>query len=142
MLQCSKLAAYGHHIKDWTITNLDYTCLLDAWSTSVCIFLDPPYDKVGKKGGSVLYGKNGNMHAGFNHLKFYEDCQKTDGQCLITYDSNPELVELWKSWYPEKWDLTYTMHSSKKYRADEHKRKELLLSNYEREAHHAQLDFG
>jgi DNA adenine methylase len=146
VLQCSKLEAYGHHIKDWKITNQDYTTLLERSTASTLVFLDPPYDKVGSNGKSILYGKNGEMHKGFNHLKFYEDCQaasqKQAGQMLITYDSNPELIELWKQWYPESWDLTYTMHSGKNYRENEKKRQELLLSNYNRESHLATLEFG
>jgi len=142
MLQCTKLEAYGHHIKDWKITNQDYSTLLDAPDDRTLVFLDPPYDKVGKDGKSILYGKNGEMHKGFNHLKFFEDCEKSAASMLVTYDSNPELIELWKQWYPESWDLTYTMHSGKNYRKDQKQRQELLLSNYDRESHIATLDFG
>jgi len=142
MLQCTKLEAYGHHIKDWKITNQDYTTLLERSTASTLVFLDPPYDKVGSNGKSILYGKNGEMHKGFNHLKFAVDCRLRDAQMMVTYDSNPELIELWKDWYPESWDLTYTMHSGKNYRENEKKRQELLLTNYDRDAHLATLDFG
>ena len=61
---------------------------------------------------------------------------------MVTYDSNPELIDLWKDWFPESWDLVYTMHSGKNYRANQKKRQELLLSNYDRDAHLATLEFG
>ena len=130
LLNISKLAAYGHHIKDWRITNQDYTSLLEDTTDSTLIFLDPPYDKVGKNGKSVLYGKNGEMHTGFSHTDFFEACQDNASKILITYDSNPTLREVWDSWPQVEWDLTYTFHSSKVYRAAESKRKELLLANY------------
>ena len=140
MLQCTKLEAYGHHIKNWRITNEDYDTLLQERPTaSTLIFLDPPYDKVGGDGKSVLYGKNGAMHKGFDHMKFYQDCQNNPAQLMVTYDSNPELIDLWKEWRPQSWNLTYTMSSSKTYRANQHKRQELLLTNYDREAHVATL---
>ena len=146
VLQCSKLEAYGQHIKDWKITNLDYNMLLDAPDESTLVFLDPPYQFVGGNGKSLLYGKNGGMHKGFDHLKFFNDCQvasqNNPARLLITYDSNPELIELWKQWYPESWDLTYTMHSGKNYRKDQSKRQELLLSNYNREWHLATLELA
>jgi hypothetical protein len=82
------------------------------------------------------------MHKGFDHIKFFNDCQNNPAQMMVTYDSNPELIELWKSWSPESWDLTYTFHSGKNYRKDQSKRQELLLSNYNRDAHLATLDFG
>ena len=142
MLQCTKLEAYGHHIKEWRITNEDYTVLLERTTASTLVFLDPPYQFVGGDGKSLLYGKDGGMHKGFNHLKFAVDCRLRDAQMMVTYDSNPELIELWKDWYPESWDLTYTMHSGKNYRENEKKRQELLLTNYDRDAHLATLDFG
>ena len=143
MLQCTKLEAYGHHIKDWKISNEDYSVLLDAPDESAFVFLDPPYQFVGGDGKSLLYGKDGGMHKGFDHMEFFKDCQTASqnnpAQMMITYDSNPELIELWKQWYPESWDLTYTMHSGKNYRKNQSKRQELLLSNYNREAIKAQL---
>ena len=140
MLQCTKLEAYGHHIKEWRITNEDYTVLLERTTASTLVFLDPPYQFVGGDGKSLLYGKDGGMHKGFNHLKFAVDCRLRDAQMMVTYDSNPELIELWKDWYPESWDLTYTMHSGKNYRENEKKRQELLLTNYDRESHLATLE--
>ena len=50
---------------------------------------------------------------------------------MITYNSNDELKGAYSNWKQKEWDLTYTMVSTKKYRDDEHNRKELLLVNYE-----------
>ena len=143
MLQCTKLESYGHHIKDWRITNEDYsTLLLERPTASTLVFLDPPYQFVGGDGKSLLYGKDGGMHKGFDHMEFFKECQDSPAQMMVTYDSNPVLIDLWKDWFPESWDLTYTMHSGKNYRANQKKRQELLLSNYDRDAHIATLQFG
>jgi hypothetical protein len=50
---------------------------------------------------------------------------------MITYNSNETLQKAYTGWEQRIWDLTYTMHSGKKYREDEHNRKELLLLNYD-----------
>lgn len=119
------LMTYGKIIKSWKITNLDYSELIDD-DPNVFLFLDPPYDIK-----DSLYGKNGQMHKGFDHLEFYEKVSESGNKCMITYNSNPTLREWYSEWNQEEWDLTYTMRSTKKYGKDQKKRKELLLTNYE-----------
>jgi len=54
-------------MKDVIITNDDYHVLLEDVGDDVFIFLDPPYFKAMKK---RLYGKDGDLHVGFDHERF------------------------------------------------------------------------
>jgi len=51
---------------------------------------------------------------------------------MITYNANPKLIDLYKTYYCLQWDLKYTMRSTGTYRQDQKDRKELLITNYER----------
>lgn len=128
MTGIDKLPAYSNLIKRWTITNFDYEFLLSAKGEDDCfIFLDPPYDIK-----DDLYGKNGDMHSGFDHMRFYEDTVKCEHDWMITYNSNEVLRKRFSDYYFNDWDLTYTMRSSKVYTEAQKERKELLITNYER----------
>lgn len=120
-----KLEGYSRIIKNWDITNLDYTEVLPACKQESFVFLDPPYDI-----NSFLYGKSGNMHNNFDHDEFRDAASLCEGQTMITYNANDKLKEMFSSWNQLEWDLTYTLHSSKIYRKDESNRRELLLTNY------------
>ena len=50
----------------------------------VFVYLDPPYDIK-----SILYGKRGNMHAGFDHDEFYFDC---DSSSVIKWSLTTLLI--------------------------------------------------
>jgi DNA adenine methylase len=123
------LLEYGAHIKDWKITNYDYSdCLIDDPGTF--IYLDPPYAKVGKDGNSFLYGRNGDMHKHFDHTEFHTQVSFCQAPMMISYDNNKLLKEMYSDWEQHTFDLTYTLHSGKNYREDEKNRKELVLRNY------------
>jgi|TARA_R110000803_G_scaffold40514_1_gene87298 site-specific DNA-adenine methylase len=117
-------------IKDWVITNYDYKDVcFGVWGNpdygDQFTFLDPPYDIK-----SFLYGKDGNWHRGFDHAQFHEQVKKIEGDWMITYNSNPNILTLWDAFTLLEWDLTYTMRSTGTYRDDQKKRKELLITNY------------
>ena len=128
MTGIDKLPEYSKLIKRWTITYFDYDFLLQAKGEDDCfVFLDPPYDIK-----DDLYGKNGNMHSGFDHMRFYEDVVKCKHDWMITYNSNEVLRKRFSDYYFNDWDLTYTMRSSKTYTEAQKDRKELLITSYER----------
>jgi site-specific DNA-adenine methylase len=122
-----KLPDYQMLIAGWNITNLDYSYFMIGSTDMDFIFLDPPYDIK-----SFLYGKDGDKHKGFDHdeFKFHVDNLKT--RFMITYNANPKLIDLYKTYYCLQWDLKYTMRSTGTYRQDQKDRKELLITNYER----------
>ena len=121
------LSEYSELIKDWKITNLDYVEVQNAKGKNCFVFLDPPYDIK-----DDLYGKNGDMHSGFNHMRFYKDVVVCPHKWMITYNSNEVLRDRFSNFNQMEWDLTYTMRSSKEYVENQKDRKELLIVNYEK----------
>ena len=120
-----KLPGYGEIIKDWKITNLDYTQILKD-TEDAFVFMDPPYDIK-----SFLYGeKGGTMHRNFTHDVFALDCSTSGKKWMITYNSNESIRSLFENYNLTEWDLTYTMRSTGSYNIDQSKRKELLITNY------------
>ena len=118
-----KLYDYCELIKNWKITCGAYW---DMMMTSAPVgtfwFLDPPYDIKDN-----LYGKKGALHKGFNHEEFHG--WMTQGNVkdrwMITYNTNPTLVDWYKDYNQTKWDLTYTMRSVGDYMNEQKDRAEL-----------------
>ena len=127
MNSINNLLGYSKLIKNWKITNLDYADVMNAPGDDCFVFLDPPYDIK-----DDLYGKNGDMHSGFDHMRFYEDVVQCPHTWMITYNSNEVLKKRFSDYHLNDWDLTYTMRSSKVYTEAQKDRKELLITNYER----------
>jgi hypothetical protein len=50
---------------------------------------------------------------------------------MITYNTNPTLVDWYKDYNQTKWDLTYTMRSVGDYMNEQKDRAELLITNYD-----------
>ena len=50
---------------------------------------------------------------------------------MITYNTNPTLVEWYKDYHQTRWDLTYTMRSVGDYMNEQKDRAELLITNYD-----------
>jgi DNA adenine methylase len=111
--------------KDVRITNLDYSQLINAEGENVFIFLDPPY-LIAKK--SRLYGKDGDLHTGFDDQKFAEDLKLCDHRYLITYDDSPQIRDNFQGANIFEWQLQYGMNNYKQNKAE--KGKELFISNY------------
>jgi len=112
-------------LSDTKITNLDFQEVVEAKGKDVFIFLDPPYYSATK---SALYGKNGNMHKGFDHERFAEVMKNTKHNWLITYDNSPYIKELFSFANIFAWELTYGMRNVKE--KPEQKGKEIFISNY------------
>lgn len=120
----AKLPMFGHLMRNWTLTNQDYSTLFDD-NPDAFVFADPPYDI-----STFIYGNKGDMHDTFDHKEFHECVDKSNNMIMITYNSNETLRKAYTGWEQREWDLTYTMVSSQKYREEEHTKKELLLWNY------------
>ena len=122
-----KLSGYSELITNWNITNNTYEDLIENdIHDDIFMYLDPPYDIKDN-----LYGKKGEMHKSFDHDKFAENCDKSDIDMLVSYNSNQLVKDRFKDWTAAEFDLTYTMRSVGEYMRDQQKRKELLLLNYE-----------
>jgi len=121
-----KLPEYSKLIEHWRITNYSYDYLMDG-NKSAFMYLDPPYDIKDN-----LYGNKGSMHKGFDHDKFAADCNISNMDMLVSYNTD-QLVKnrfLGGKWNAAEFDLTYTMRSVGEYMREQKQRKELLLFNY------------
>jgi len=107
------------------ITNLDFQKVVEKEGEDVFIFLDPPYYSATK---SALYGKNGNMHKGFDHERFAEVMKNTNHNWLITYDNSEHVKELFSFANIFTWELTYGMRNVTQ--NSQQKEKEIFISNY------------
>lgn len=127
---------YNRLIRNWKITNLDYSELLSD-DPNTFVFLDPPYDLkkdylLSGGDGEGLYGKKGEMHRGFNHVEFAEKLNESKSMMMVTYNSNENIRTLFEGWNQTEWDLQYSMNNqSEAYKEAQKDRKELLCTNYE-----------
>ena len=120
-----RLIDFGKVIQGCKITNEDYQILIEESGNNVFIFLDPPYYSATK---SALYGKNGNMHKSFEHIRFAETMKVCNHNWLITYDDSPYIRELFSFANIMSWDLTYGMRNITE--TSNQIGKELFISNY------------
>ncbi len=120
-----RLTPFSKVINGSKITNLDYEALLKKEGENVFIFLDPPYYSATK---SALYGKNGNMHKSFDHIKFAENMKNCKHKWLITYDDSEYIRELFSFANIMPWELMYGMRNVTE--GADQKGKELFISNY------------
>lgn len=122
------LPKYSELIQHWKITNENYWEMMSTpGPVGTFWFLDPPYDIKDN-----LYGKKGDLHKGFNHEMFHAWITQGNVKDLwmITYNTNPTLMEWYKNYIQVKWDLTYTMRSVGDYMNEQKDRAELLITNY------------
>jgi len=126
LVGADKLAQFSELIKDWKITNIDYSEVMRAHgSSNTFVFLDPPYDIK-----DFLYGKNREMHKSFDHNRFADDVYNCIHKFMITYNVNDRLLELYKNYNLKEWELRYSMaHRGDKGTKDNIKT-ELLVTNY------------
>lgn len=120
-----KLKSYSKLMKNWNITNIDYSEVMNSSGEDVFVFLDPPYDIK-----DFLYGKNREMHKSFDHDIFAENVYKCPHKFMITYNVNDRLLELYKDYHLREWKLRYSMAHRGEKGTDENVKTELLVTNY------------
>lgn len=121
-----RLNKFAEVINGSKITNIDYEEVISEKGENVFIFLDPPYYSATK---SALYGKNGNLHKGFDHERFARAMQDCPHKWLITYDDSEFIRELFSFAKITPWSLTYGMRNVTE--TSDQKGKELFISNYD-----------
>lgn len=89
----------------------DYSDLLKEEGEGVFIFLDPPYYLAEK---SKLYGKNGNLHEGFDHIRLKKELDKCKHHWIMTYDNSNYIKKLYKDYFIKEFSLSYSMSKNKK----------------------------
>jgi len=121
----SRLLSLEPLLQNVKITNLDYRDVIHALGNDVFVFLDPPYLVATK---SRLYGKNGDLHLGFEHAQFANEMKNCQHNWLITYDDSAEIRQNFPDANIYEWELQYGMNNYKQNNAA--KGKELFISNY------------
>lgn len=121
----ARLEKFAPLLKGIRITQLDYSEVVLEKGKNVFIYLDPPYYSVSK---SALYGKNGNLHKGFDHERFASVMQACPHQWMITYDDSPYIRSLFHFAKIEEWQLTYGMRNVNG--KGKQQQGELLISNF------------
>ena len=126
LVGADKLAQFSELIKEWKITNFDYSELMKSQGSSdTFIFLDPPYDIK-----DFLYGKNREMHKSFDHDRFANDVYNCIHKFMITYNVNDRLKELYSGYNLKEWKLRYSMAHRGDKGTTENIKTELLVTNY------------
>jgi DNA adenine methylase len=120
-----RLKKFGEVINGTKITNYDFQKVIEKDGDNVFIFLDPPYHSATK---SALYGKNGNLHKGFDHIRFAETMKNCNHKWLITYDDSDYIRQLFSFAKIFPWDLTYGMRNQTD--SSDQNGKELFISNF------------
>ncbi len=120
-----RLNQFASVINGTRITNLDYADLVNRGGENVFLYLDPPYFSATK---SALYGKNGNLHKSFDHIKFAESMKSCKHKWLITYDDSEYIRDLFSFANILPWDITYGMRNVKV--NSDQKATEIFISNY------------
>ena len=91
--------------------SLDYSDFIEAhWDSSGFMFIDPPY-LLGK--GSKLYGKSGDLHGSFDHMKLAEVLHGYSSW-MMTYNDCSAIRELYSDCKIISVDWAYGMNKSKK----------------------------
>ena len=120
----NNLKYYSELIKNWKITNLDYS-ELQSDETNVFLYADPPYQVKDN-----LYGHKGQMHKGFDHARFADIMDGHLCNVMISYNNHPDIINRFFEWYQYDFAHTYTMRSTGTYMIDQTKRRELICLNY------------
>lgn len=128
LVGAEKLKKFSKLVKKWKITNIDYSEVMNSEGKDVFVFLDPPYDIK-----DFLYGKNREMHKGFDHIKFSEDVYDCPHKFMITYNLNDNLLDLYKNYECREWKLRYSMAHRGEKGTDDNVKTELLVTNYKLE---------
>ena len=103
-LNFTNIEVYNEDFYDFIVNN----ATSDAASS--LLFLDPPYYLENKS--NKLYGNNGDLHEGFNHLALF-DLLENRKNWVLTYNNCEYIRDLYKDFkiFDVKW--SYGMNSSK-----------------------------
>ena len=122
-----KLPGYQEIITGWNINQYSYEYLMrEDIHDGIFMYLDPPYDIKDN-----LYGKKGSIHKRFDHDQFAIDCENSEIDMMVSYNSSQLVKDRFSKWDAAEFDLTYTMRSVGTYMRDQKDRKELMIFNYD-----------
>jgi len=112
-------------VKDFSFYCEDFSYLMNLDGEKVFIYCDPPYYS---QTNSKLYGKNGDLHVGFDHQRFFETFKSTKHNALITYDDCEYVREMYENYKIIPIELQYSMNNVNSTTCK--KGKEVIITNY------------
>ena len=129
-LNIKKLYGVSELLGNVVFYNTSYETLINGCSPNSFVFLDPPYDLGDKKNN--LYGKNGDMHSGFDHIKFTEVIKNLTCKWMITYNDNEKIRERFKDYTIMEHEYTYFIAFAEDDLGNKitRKKNELIIINY------------
>ena len=124
----NRLIEISSHMNNFEIKNEHFIHPMVNAEENDFTFLDPPY----MIESSNLYGKNGEMHKGFDHEEFLNSVKNLYGKWMITYNDNEWIRESYKDYKIEDAEYTYFMAFETNEDGDKKTRKknELIITNY------------
>jgi len=126
MSSIERLKPFSQLLTGIRITNLDYEKLIQQPGKNVFIFCDPPYYSATK---SALYGKNGNLHKSFDHVRFAQTMKNCSHKWMITYDDCPYIRKLFSYANIVTWNIKYGMRNVTSNSTQNEQ--ELIITNYD-----------
>ena len=97
------------NLSKFTINNSDFEVFLKKQKKKSLIFLDPPYFSNKK---SNLYGKSGDLHRNFDHIRLFK-CISKQSNWVLTYDNCSFIKNLYKDYKQIEVSWAYGMGRSK-----------------------------
>jgi DNA adenine methylase len=107
------------------IIQKDFEDVINLQGKNTFLYLDPPYYTAEK---SKLYGKNGNLHKNFEHVRLFNTLNNTKHKWIMTYDDCEYIRELYKDYLIINWNLQYGMDNA--YNHKPKNGKEILIKNF------------
>jgi len=123
-----RLTEISTYMKNFDISTMDFARFMSRVQANDFTFLDPPY----LIESSNLYGKNGELHEGFNHEAFFESVNSLKGKWMITYNDCEWIRESYKNYNIIDQEYRYSMafdtddNGNKKTKM----KNELIITNY------------
>lgn len=123
-----RLTEISSHMENFDISTMDFVRFMIRPQANDFTFLDPPY----LIDSSNLYGKNGELHEGFNHEAFLESVNSLKGKWMITYNDCEWIRESYKDYKIIDQEYRYSMafdtddNGNKKTKM----KNELIITNY------------
>ena len=77
-----------------------------------------------------MYGKNGDLHKNFDHVKFADDLKKCEHKWLITYNDCEYIRNLFSFADIIPFEATYGMKNVNKENINQKGNKEIIIKNF------------
>lgn len=120
-----RLNHISYLISDFSFYCEDFSYLMNKGGKDVLIYCDPPYYT---QTSSKLYGKNGDLHIGFDHQRFFETFNTTQHNTIITYDDCEYIRCMYKNYNIKSIELQYSMNNVNSTSCK--KGKEVIITNF------------